>query len=489
MDNLPHSLLLQILSRLNDSADVARCRVASKAFNTVYPGLRSINLRCSMKWYINSNSLTKPFKSVFLDLISKLETVESVCVDLDRPILSFDRENDDFYLTDADFAKDWLPRVSGSLKSVSLSDYSSHRQSHLLQLISAYFADIERTSPALLTPQSHNLVNLKLKCAWLSVANLNPMPMLTSLTLECTELEDEHLNEFSKGFPNLQVLNLVGVRGLRNPKIHLHNLKTCVLAVYVFLPSLTLITPNLMTLRIECFMPASLHVKAPKLSHFHLGLNPVTTISPLLVDFLNSENRVENLTLDSRIEEPRVVRDSKFILEKVFKVFPNVSSLCISSGAWSELEACLNPEGWESLDGSKGLKRICAYLTLFDPPLTFASIACVMDHCSGLSEVSFLIYDGDVGPESQSFMSKCLDRWPGLNWRWGIWGEDLEDTWIVDGTRVIDNLNEYERWFVPVCSSELNRTNKRKRIYKRTEFFVRVGSFENDACLCLDNRA
>ncbi|KAI3754211.1 hypothetical protein L1987_53990 [Smallanthus sonchifolius] len=447
MDKLPHSLLLQILSRLDDSADVARCRVASKAFSTVFPGLRSINL----KWHINSRSTVKPFQAVFLDLISKLETVESVCIGLGNPI---DLESDDdFYLTDGDFAKVWLPRVSGSLKSLSISDDHDQRQSNILPLISVY---------------CHDLVNLKLKCAWLSVHNLNPMPMLTSLTLAFIRLEDANLNELNKCFPNLQVLNLVGVIGLKDPKIHLLNLKTCLWAVYTFLPSLTLITPNLVTLKLECTRPTALRVEAPMLSHFHLHLTGLNHIGVLLKKFENLKTfwlesfhigsllsefpiikTVENLTVDSRNKAPGDARHSKLTLRKVFSVFPNVSSLCIKSSAWSDIQTSMDLGGLEILDGRKGLKTICIYLTLVDPLLTFAYVACLLDQCVGLSDVSLLILGKDFGPESESFMpckdfgpeyesftSKCMVCWPRLKWRWGLWSEHWEDYWIADGISI-----------------------------------------------------
>ncbi|KAM0037242.1 putative F-box protein AUF1 [Helianthus debilis subsp. tardiflorus] len=102
MDELPESLLIDILSRLDDSADVASCRVASKAFNTVFPDLRTINLYCS------SRKSSISLKKVFVDLISKLRIVESVCICLQDAV-------------DEDFAKEWLPRVSQSLNSLSLS--------------------------------------------------------------------------------------------------------------------------------------------------------------------------------------------------------------------------------------------------------------------------------------------------------------------------------------------------------------------------------
>ncbi|KAJ0799708.1 putative F-box protein AUF1 [Helianthus annuus] len=70
------------------------------------------------------------------------------------------------------------------------------------------------------------------------------MPMLTTLTLSSIILQDHHLHQLNKCFPNLQVLELVGVDGLKDPKIHLLNLQTCHLNFFTDPSSLTLITPN-----------------------------------------------------------------------------------------------------------------------------------------------------------------------------------------------------------------------------------------------------
>ncbi|KAJ0799706.1 putative F-box protein AUF1 [Helianthus annuus] len=131
MDKLPESLLLEILSRLDKSADVACCRVASKAFNNVFPDLRSINLLCPCPWCGTSGStFLSCFKKVFLDLISKLRVVESVCIRY-HDCVGVDP-------VDEDFAKEWLPRVSQTLKSLSLSDlpFASLSRLNVLPLIS-----------------------------------------------------------------------------------------------------------------------------------------------------------------------------------------------------------------------------------------------------------------------------------------------------------------------------------------------------------------
>ncbi|KAL8223247.1 hypothetical protein R6Q57_020646 [Mikania cordata] len=445
MDKLPHSVLLQILSRLDDSADVARCRVASKDFDTVFPDLRSINLLCWVRRYVDSRSTNlissnsqsiKPFKTIFLDLLSKQRTVESVCISLE--LLVVRRRSEEV------FFKKWLLRLSESLKSISISGhpvYHSHRRSDAFLLITTY---------------CNNLVNLKLEFLCLNVDNLNPMPTLTSLTLEFVHLQKEHVHDFHKCFPNLQVFNLIYVTGLIIPKIHLLNLKTFNWVAYIGIPSLTLITPNLTTLRVEGPVPGSLRVEAPMLSHFHLLLGAVSNPGPFFINkfdnlktlWLESSNigsllsespmtkSVEKLTVDSSSEAPRDATYSRFTLSKVFTIFPNVSSLCIKSSAWLELETCMNLEDLEILDGRKGLKTIRAYLMLVEPSLTFSCVAGVLDQCVGLSDISFLINGDVVGSVSKGFMSKCIDRWPKLNWRWGIWSKDGEDSWITNGLSI-----------------------------------------------------
>ncbi|KAJ0531958.1 putative F-box domain-containing protein [Helianthus annuus] len=157
MDKLPHALLLEILSRLTDSADVARCRLASKSFNSLSSDLRSINLQCSLIRYIksrsrvsnspNSHQSITPFKSIFINLLSNLRIVESVCIGTEKPLrdVSYDDvedEADDLFLTDGDFVQEWLPRVCSELKLLSISDFwiqSCWRRSNLLPLVSKYY--------------------------------------------------------------------------------------------------------------------------------------------------------------------------------------------------------------------------------------------------------------------------------------------------------------------------------------------------------------
>lgn len=72
--------------------------------------------------------------------------MESVSIGVEKPLrlVSYDDvedEEDDLFLTEANFVNSWLPKVCGHLKSVSISDFwvqSCWRRSDVLSLVSAY---------------------------------------------------------------------------------------------------------------------------------------------------------------------------------------------------------------------------------------------------------------------------------------------------------------------------------------------------------------
>ena len=71
---------------------------------------------------------------------------------------------------------------------------------------------------------------------------------------------------------SLQILNLIGVGFIKEPKIHLLNLKTCQWTVSNAPLSLTIDAPNLVKLQLKCVQPEYLFLKAPLLSIFYLSV-------------------------------------------------------------------------------------------------------------------------------------------------------------------------------------------------------------------------
>ncbi|GFQ03050.1 F-box/LRR-repeat protein at4g29420 [Phtheirospermum japonicum] len=448
MDDLPPPLLLEILSRLADSADVARCRVSSRAINSLAPEIRSVNLHCSYCRYaksrspLTSSSIT-PFKDVFNKLISELRIVETVSIGVEKPLRlvaydDVDDEDDDLFLSDVDFVRTWLPKVCGDLRSILISDFwvqSCWRRSDVLALISSYCL---------------KLLELEIKNAWLSVDGLTPMPKLTTLTLEFIRLDDENLEKVNECFPCLQILNLIGVGGLKEPTIHLMHLQSCQWILSNAPISISIVAPSLVKLTLRCVKPNLLLIDTPTLSDLSLSFESVCNFKakefPHLKKFHIESTRlrnvlstlpfgraVKNLTaVSTRWEVP--VGVSKSVLELLAFAFPNVSSLTLTSGVWSELEAYPGMMGGlESRAQMKGLRDITVYLTVNDVEVTVSTIFSLLDNCIGLTSMAMFVHRDVVSNVTSSLISRCIAHCVRVRWKWGMWKEGTKDAWISDG--------------------------------------------------------
>ncbi|KAG6413887.1 hypothetical protein SASPL_126602 [Salvia splendens] len=252
-------------------------------------------------------------------------------------------EDDDLFLTYVNFLRAWLPNVCRHLKSISISDFwvqSCWRRTDMLSLISSYCS---------------KLVELEVKNAWLSVDGLTPMPNLTVLTLEFIRLDDENLEKVNDSFPFLKVLNLIGVGGLKEPKVHLMHLRTCHWSVSNAPTSIPVIAPSLVDLTLTCVKPN------------HLFIELRFCLRNLLIAIPVSRS-VENLTaVSTKWETPVAVSKS------IFETYPGLEGL-----------------GWRV--EMKGLKEITAYLTVNDIRVTLSTIFLLLDSCSGLSNMAILIH-------------------------------------------------------------------------------------------------
>ncbi|KAK8509059.1 hypothetical protein V6N13_062113 [Hibiscus sabdariffa] len=450
MDDLPPSLVVEILSRLTDSADLARCRIASKSLNSLSREVRSVNFICTLSRYIKSRSPeTKdhvtPFKTIFNNIVGNARCLNAISIGVDKSLgnISYDDvddESDDLYLTDVGFVKEWLPRVCGDLVKLSISDFwiqSCWRKSQILSLISS---------------SCNDLVELELKNAWLSVDGLNPMPKLTSLTLGYIRLEDEDLNKVNDCFPSLQVLNLVGVGGLKDPKIHLSHLKSCLWTVSNAPLSLTIVAPNLVKLRLKCIKPKSLVLDAPLLSYFHLSVEDGCGITVKgfrnlgnlhlessslcsLLDMFSPGKSVRKLAVNSL----KSTTTTKFCLEAVFDAFPNVTSLNIGPRAWCEAENCFRQGGLKDRNASKKLTEIVATLVVHDIEVTLSFIFSILDKCTNLSDMAILLHPKGDSNVFGTLIPRCTAYSPRVKWNWGIC-EGSEDIWATMAINLVTGM-------------------------------------------------
>lgn len=383
-----------------------------------------------------------PFKSIFENLVRNSRHLESVSIGVDKSLvgISYDDvedESNDLYLTDVEFVKNWLPWVCEELKFLSISDcwfQSCWRKSEVLAFISSC---------------CKRLVELEVKNAWLSVDNLNQMPMLTKLTLEFIRLEDEDLDKVNDCFPCLQVLNLVGVGGFRQPKIHLLHLKSCLWTVSNAPLSLAIYAPNLVKLELRCVKPKSLVLETPLLHDFCLSLEVASEIR--FQEFRNLMNlQLESSSLSSLINTfpfGKTIKKLKVELLKpgepigmknlnlgvLFDVFPNLSSLTLGPRAWSAVQSNFDKGRLEIRTEMKVLKEIIARLVVDDISVTRSFIFAIMNKCSNLSDMALLIHREEDLITASNLISSCTVDHPRVRWRWGMWKEGTEDTWVTDG--------------------------------------------------------
>ncbi|KAH0448749.1 hypothetical protein IEQ34_022549 [Dendrobium chrysotoxum] len=160
MEDLPPSILVEILSRLGDSNDLARCRLASRTLRFLSADVRSISIVCSRERFLRARApatreLTIPFRSLVFNLLSFLSRSDGGCalrslsLSVEEPDAASAEEEegedggfddgDDLHLTAADFLSQWLPSVASGLTSLSIGDYwcqACWRPSTAFQLIS-----------------------------------------------------------------------------------------------------------------------------------------------------------------------------------------------------------------------------------------------------------------------------------------------------------------------------------------------------------------
>ncbi|KAK6941416.1 hypothetical protein RJ641_026793 [Dillenia turbinata] len=447
MEDLPPPLILDILSRLHDAFDLARCRLTSKTLNSLSYEVKFVNLFCSYDRYLKSRSEeTKysitPFKTIFSNLISNMKSVESVCIGVEKELVGLsyddlDDESDDLYLTDVAFVEEWLPRVCGGLRSLAVLDFwmqSCWRKSEILALISSH---------------CHHLLDLEIKNAWLSMDGLKPMPALTTLTLEFIRLEDEDLKNVNNCFPSLQVLNLIGVGGLKEPRISLLQLKICHWSVSNAPLSLAVYAPNLIDLKLKCVKPKSLVLETPLLSDFHLEIDntgnfKVVELPELknlriespnlcgLLEMFPNVRTVKHVMLDTMKhgEEDDML---KFSFEALADFFPKVKSIRLGPEAWSEMETCFRVGCYRRAIEMRTVKEIVAHLVLCDSEVTVAFISFLLEKCTNLSDMALLINRGVDSKVASNFISRCTALSSRVRWRWGMWKEGTKDCWISDG--------------------------------------------------------
>ncbi|XP_020097489.1 F-box/LRR-repeat protein At4g29420 [Ananas comosus] len=431
MEELPSAVVLEILGRLGDAGDLARCRLACRALRSLSYHVPSVRLRCSPSAAAGSASTSAsalPFKTLALNLVSLLApSLLRLSLAVDPPSSSWDdadldSDADDLHLAAADFLSRCLPPLAPRLRSLALSDYwaqSCWRRSDALAVISLL---------------CNNLVELEVRNAWLSVNGLRCMPKLTSLTLEFIRLDDENIDRLNECFPSLQVLNLIGVGGLKEPKLHLPQLKKCRWTISSIPLNSTIVAPNLVELEFTSVEPKILILETPSLSDLNLIIvKPSATIVGAEKCLSLRNLRIESFGIPGlarmfggsqslkrlEIEIPRRTRTDELYealsLSDLLRNFPHLDELTVGPEAWFELQKPCNI--LTSTGYSRCLKKLTVHLEPSDFDIKF--MALFLSLCGPLCEVTILFFDSSEAAAREQIVTKCASDFPMVRWKWG----------------------------------------------------------------------
>uniref|UniRef100_A0A0A9D7M0 FBD domain-containing protein n=1 Tax=Arundo donax TaxID=35708 RepID=A0A0A9D7M0_ARUDO len=333
-------------------------------------------------------------------------------------------EADDLHLTSGEAVAAWAATAAGPvLREVEIADYwpqACWRKAVALPLISQFCL---------------NLVTLGLRNAWLSVDGLKKMPNLTHLTLEFIRLDDENLDKLNECFPCLHTLNLIGVGGLKDPKIHLPQLKTCRWEVSNIPKSLAIHAANLVFLELKCVQPDRLILDTPSLSTVKLTIDKLgkTVQVDGLVSLTNV--RIESLDLSSlfpvfiynraistlELELPdsaskyellKEVNHPDYLLTMLASISEVKLAPKFSCALISFLILCSDNQ-------CRGcLKKLLVHIPPSDSSFKLLPLFQI---CAPFCEVTALFHADSADGVRQVAMSDWIESFPGIRWQWGTW--------------------------------------------------------------------
>ncbi|KAL6627274.1 hypothetical protein ACP70R_031000 [Stipagrostis hirtigluma subsp. patula] len=442
LDALPVAVLADVLGRVADAGDVAACRLASRALLAASYQCPRVRL-CAADRARRRRREGRPgvggWSPAFPASVGNLASLlgphlRSLALDAaegqGRPDDAmwveegeFD-EADDLHLTSGEAVAAWAATAAGPvLREVEIADFwpqACWRKAEALPLISHYCL---------------SLVKLGLKNSWLSVDGLKKMPNLTHLTLEFIRLDDENLDKMNECFPCLHTLNLIGVGGLKDPKIHLPQLKTCRWEVSNIPQSLAVHAPSLVFLELKCVRPDRLILDTPSLSTVKLTIDKLG--ATVQVDGLVSLRNlhVESMDLNSLIpvfidnqaictlelELPESAHQYDLLQEVnnpdyLLRMLASISDVKLGRRFSCELISCLAL--CRESEFRSSLKKLLIHIPPSDS--TFKLLP-LFQICAPFCEVTVLFHADSADDTRRVAISAWTASFPEIRWQWGTW--------------------------------------------------------------------
>ncbi|KAL6838714.1 hypothetical protein ACP4OV_031428 [Aristida adscensionis] len=441
LDALPAAVLADVLARVADAGDIAACRLASRALlaaSYLCPRVRLCAADRARRRDGRGGAGPPAFRAAVGNLASLLgPRLRSLALDAadgqgspgpDDDAMWVEEgeydEADGLHLTGAEAVASWAATPAGPvLREVEIADFwpqACWRKAEALPLISQFCP---------------NLVTLSLRNAWLSVDGLKEMPNLTHLTLEFIRLDDENLDKLNDCFPCLHTLNLIGVGGLKEPKIHLPQLKTCHWEASNIPSSLAIHAPNLVSLELKCVRPDRLILDTPSLSTMKLTIDKLG--ATVHVDNLVSLTNlcIESMDLSSLIPvfiANRAISTLELELPEyaseyglfeaiehpdcLLRTLATINEVKLAPTFSCELIRCL------ALCNESQFRRCLKKLVIHIPPSNRSIMLLpLFQICAPLCEVTALFHADSTEDARQKAMSVWTAKFPDIIWQWDTW--------------------------------------------------------------------
>lgn len=319
---LPEAMLMEVLSRLPDARDLARCAVVNQFFRSSSTQVRAVRFTCRQANMLprEGGMVVTPFKETVTSVLGRLNGVEDLRLEIGEKIQGQKYKQEELdktslWLSERSFVSKWVPFVSRTLQHLCLVDYGQQaifKPSPLLQTLSS------------LCP---NLQTLEVRNMYLDCRDCQIMPKMKSVTLRCVKLSEAGLKDISRCMPNLVFLSLVTVVGLKEAEMKSDRLEVLCLGLATKVSSVKLESNSLVKLQLKMHCPEKLKVISPNLRSLALCMGQNRTL-----EFEKVSELEELLMGASEFSTLARLTETNAALRKVFLDIP-----CMSfeeSGKW-----------------------------------------------------------------------------------------------------------------------------------------------------------
>ncbi|CAM6088931.1 unnamed protein product [Calypogeia fissa] len=270
---LPEAMLMEVLSRLPDARDLARCAAVNHFFRVSSTQVRAVRFTCRQANMFprQGGKVMTPFKDSVNSLLGQLNGVEDLRLEIEEKIQGKRYKQDELdktslWLSERSFVSSWVPMVSKTLQHLCLIDYGQQA--------------IFKPSPLLQTLSSvcPNLQTIEVRNMYLDCRDCQIMPKMKSVTLRCVKLSEAGLKDINRCMPNLAFLALVTVVGLKEAELKSDSLEVLCLGLATKVNSVKLESNSLNRLQLKMQCPEKLKVISPNLQSLALCMGQNRTL-------------------------------------------------------------------------------------------------------------------------------------------------------------------------------------------------------------------